>query len=145
MNLKNLLIELNQSSYLYQDLVDFYEEIQEAKSGNSKQIVLSGYRELIEKTLKITLFGVLPLKGYLQQCKNLRVTCLINMWVFDLNIYLTSSEIGILEACKNDLGLTHSYASETLDKIYALVASWCLHQVRCFNFFGDKYSLKPIN
>ncbi|CAM4028160.1 hypothetical protein L1N85_17165 [Paenibacillus alkaliterrae] len=145
MNLKKLLIELNQSSYLYQDLVDFYEEIQDAKSRSSKQLVLCGYRELIEKTLRITLFGVLSLKGYLEQCNDLRVSSLINMWIVESNFYKSSSEMGMLEAYNNELRLTHSCAEETLDNICVIIASWCLHQVRCFKVFGDKYSIKPID
>jgi hypothetical protein len=145
MNLKNILIELNQSSCLYQDLVDFYEEIQDAKSRSSKQLVLSGYRELIEKTLRITLFGVLSLKEYLEQCKDLKVGSLINMWIVDLNFYKSCPEIGILEAYNNELNLTHSYAEETLNNICVIIASWCLYQVRCFKFFGDKYSINPID
>ncbi|REE84566.1 hypothetical protein A8990_114101 [Paenibacillus taihuensis] len=145
MNLKSLLIKLNQSSYLYQDLVDFYEEIQDAKSRSSKQLVLTGYRGLIEKTLRITLFEVLLLKGYQEQCKDLRISSLIKMWIVDLNLYKSSSEIGILEAYNNELRLTHSYAEETLDNFCVIIASWCLYQVRCFKFFGDKYSIRPID
>jgi hypothetical protein len=143
MNLKNLLIELNQSSYLYPDLVGFYEEIQDAISRSSRQLVISGYRGLIENTVKTTLFHVLPLKGrYLEQCKDLRISSLINMWIFDLNINKFPSEIRVLEAY--ELNLTYSYVAETLDKICAIIASWCLHQVRCFKLFGDNYLLEPI-
>lgn len=145
MNLKNLLIELNQSCFLYQDLIDYYEEIQDAKSKNSKQLVLSGYRELIEKTLRITLFGVLSLKEFHEQCKDLRVSSLIKMWIVDLDLYKSSSEIGILETYNNELRLTHSCAEETLDNICLIIASWCLYQVRCFKVIGDKYSIKPID